>query len=224
MKKMLLCSLLINLSTIPIVGYFIYKKYKQVTSVSAADQRRENRIDMFNMLETNENEIVFVGDSHIERCHWDELFNKPTIMNRGIGGDNSNGLLNRIEEIAAMSPLKLFIMIGINDIIIGRNPEAIILNYEKIIDKMKVASPSTQLFVHSVLPSNDKKWVWDKIDPYKVIEVNNKLALLKGCIYIDLYSEFVTDKSLNRDFTTDGLHLSGKGYQKWKSVIEPYLD
>ena len=54
---MLLCSLLINLSTIPIVGYFIYKKYKQVTSVSAADQRRENRIDMFNRFDIFESEI-----------------------------------------------------------------------------------------------------------------------------------------------------------------------
>jgi len=43
--------------------------------------------------------------------------------------------------------------------------------------------------------------------------------------YIDLFSEFVTPRTqeMNPDYTNDGLHLLGKGYQKWIKILKPYL-
>lgn len=43
--------------------------------------------------------------------------------------------------------------------------------------------------------------------------------------YLDLYSILVTsDGELASDYTTDGLHLSDKGYGKWRDLLITYLD
>lgn len=39
------------------------------------------------------NIIVFLGDSIIEGANWDELFDNPNILNRGVSGDTSEDVL-----------------------------------------------------------------------------------------------------------------------------------
>ena len=51
------------------------------------------------------------------------------------------------------------------------------------------------------------------------------IANRRGLTYIDLFSEFVTPgtQEMNPDYTNDGLHLLGKGYQNWVRILKPYL-
>ena len=41
-----------------------------------------------------------------------------------------------------------------------------------------------------------------------------------GLKYIDLYSLYEVEGKLPDDITTDGLHLSPKGYEKWYEVLK----
>ncbi|WP_153122173.1 hypothetical protein [Segatella copri] len=43
--------------------------------------------------------------------------------------------------------------------------------------------------------------------------------------YIDLFSEFVAPgtQDMNPDYSNDGLHLLGKGYQNRIRILKPYL-
>lgn len=48
---------------------------------------------------------------------WSERLNYSNIKNRGIGGgDTTDGVLARIDEIICFKPIAVFLLIGINDI------------------------------------------------------------------------------------------------------------
>ena len=60
-----------------------------------------------------------LGDSHTEGIDWRELFPDVKILNRGISGDTSEGVLNRLEEVIGRHSKIVFLMIGGNDLQMG---------------------------------------------------------------------------------------------------------
>lgn len=59
-------------------------------------------------------DIVMVGDSITDGAEWHEMFPQLNIVNRGISGDTTVGVLNRLEGITQTQAKKAFIMIGVN--------------------------------------------------------------------------------------------------------------
>lgn len=189
------------------------------------------RASLFEMLKTSPNDIIFLGNSITNGGEWSELFENKHVKNRGISGDICMGVYDRLDVITKGQPAKIFLLIGINDI--GRNasPDSVVMETEKIIDKIKTQSPCTQIYLQSVLPVNDSLGMfgghtkhWNEIKPLnKKLE---ELALSKQVTYINLYSDFVTPGSdkLNPEYTNDGLHLMGKGYMKWVEIVKPYVN
>ena len=41
--------------------------------------------------------------------------------------------------------------------------------------------------------------------------------------FLDLYTEFLSGDEMNSKYTTDGGHLSEKGYEAWAGLIAPFL-
>ena len=72
--------------------------------------------------------VVFLGNSITEQGWWNVLFRDPKVVNRGIGGDNTFGMLDRLPGILAAQPSKIFLMAGINDITGGQSTETIAAN------------------------------------------------------------------------------------------------
>lgn len=66
-------------------------------------------------------EIVMHGDSLIARAEWRDLFPSKDIANYGIDGDTTTGVLGRINLIDKTNPIKVLIMIDINDLLNGKN-------------------------------------------------------------------------------------------------------
>src|SRR5258708_3203562 len=62
----------------------------------------------FRRLPNTEAEIVFAGDSLIARGPWSELYSP--IKNRGIGGETTAGLLDRLDELTESQPRKIFLL------------------------------------------------------------------------------------------------------------------
>ena len=61
--------------------------------------------------------IVFLGNSLIEGGgDWNKRFGVDNIINRGISGDITEGVLSRLDEIIYYKPTAIFLLIGINDI------------------------------------------------------------------------------------------------------------
>jgi lysophospholipase L1-like esterase len=185
------------------------------------------RKSIYESLPDDENEIIFLGDSITDNGEWSELFKDLKIKNRGIQGDRTDGILKRLPEVLSSSPRKIFLMIGYNDLSRGVKIDAIVANYEKIVQIIKARSPGTQIYIQSVLPINTKFYK-GRVKNEDLIQLNRHLKQLSkkyNSFYLDLYSSFCDDnQQLNIHFAgKDGLHLNGKGYLKWKSIIEAFV-
>ena len=187
------------------------------------------KVTHFNSLPETKNEIIFLGNSITDGGEWSEIFDNTKIKNRGISGDNTIGVLNRLDEIYNRKPAKIFLMIGVNDLKNGLGPDSIAKNIFRIATFLKKNTPETQLFVQSVLPMSDdfKQFGTHKSKAHLVPVLNEKLktnALKYDFTFLDFYGSFLNKNGkLNAEFTNDGLHLLGKGYQHWKSLVMPYV-
>lgn len=187
------------------------------------------RASLFEKLPVTSEDILFVGNSLTDGAEWAELFQNKHIKNRGISGDMTDGVYDRLPALLQGKPAQIFLLIGTNDIPRGKSVEDIAAGIHKIIKKIKQDSPRTQLFVQSLLPLNPQYNMfpghvarWEIIpDINKAIE---QIAREENLTYIDLFSRFAdSEGKLKGEYTNDGLHLLGSGYLLWKEIITPYL-
>lgn len=185
-----------------------------------------HRKEHFETLPDTENEVIFLGNSITDGAEWHELFDNSYIKNRGIGGDDTEGILERLNEVVSSKPEKIFIMIGTNDLSAGRSVEEIVENYKLIIRRIRESSPETRVYIQSVLPTQDDIHTTRKnSDIMKINEELKKIARKRKLSYIDLFSSFATpENDLDMTYSIDGLHLNGEGYLLWKDIIESYVN
>ena len=84
--------------------------------------------ELFESLSRNSHSIVFLGNSLTQNFELSEFFPNHKIKNRGINGDVSAGILNRVKSITALHPSKIFIEMGINDLGTGVSNDRILKN------------------------------------------------------------------------------------------------
>ncbi len=182
---------------------------------------------LFEILEIEKDDVVFIGDSITEGCDWNELFHDIRIKNRGIGGDTTQDIYERLDHILAYHPTKVFIMIGILDLGNNKILSKLIRNYKKIFDRISKESPDTKVYVQSILPVNNDINTYERRKNTEIIKANKQIEILAaeyGATYIDLFPCFLSaNNMLDEKYTNDGLHLTGKGYLLWKSQIEQYV-
>jgi len=188
----------------------------------------EQKKSTFESLPNDEDEIIFLGNSITEGCEWNELFDDDRIKNRGISADVAEGIFLRLDEVTESKPLKIFLMIGINDLAFGYSIDEILQFYNKILNKIKEDSPKTKTYIQSVLPINESFGKFSAYDTLSnvIIKLNLKLEKLaqdQSLEFINLHESFLLNNRLNPKYTNDGLHLTGKGYLLWKRLIEQYI-
>lgn len=185
-----------------------------------------HRTSQFQQLAIAPNDIVFLGDSITNEGEWTELLPTIPVKNRGISGDTTEGLLHRLLTILAAKPNGILLMIGINDLLNdGKSPDQVSQNHEKILRQIHQHSPDTTVFVQSVLPTNDR--LNGRKRDQAIRQLNDRLKALaesRGYTYLDLFTAFVdSDYQLDQQYTEDGVHLNGAGYQTWVKILSPYL-
>lgn len=187
------------------------------------------RKSLFENLSVDSNDILFIGNSITDGGEWAEFFKNPNVKNRGINGDTTDGLLDRLPVLLKGKPDKIFLMIGINNVQHGHSIDYIITGINAIIEMIKRDSPRTQLFIQSILPVTpfykkfqDHTSRWEMIP--KINEQIKSLAVKHNIKYIDLYSHFADEKGqMKLEYTNDGLHLLGKGYMLWIDLLKNYM-
>jgi hexosaminidase len=221
-------SLIINLVFLAVfilLAIFGKEIIKMIVFKYVIAVRHEQKVSMFRASPVQTGPIVMLGDSITEGGNWSELFPEHPILNRGIGGDVSEGVLHRLDEILWHRPSKIFLCIGTNDVATGVRQEAILKNIRAILETVQAQSPATKIYVQSVFPVGRKAISGHKNE--KVIPLNaeiKKICLDRKITYIDLYPCFIDETGyLDPVFTNDHLHLMGNGYLLWKQLIEPYI-
>jgi lysophospholipase L1-like esterase len=243
-SKIIFISLIINLVyTVAFGGIFFKKKvmpyFASNEGKNSIIQERQNRSlhyplyyiekSVFEILPNNKNEIVFLGDSLTSYCQWGELLQNQNVKNRGLRSDRTDSLILRLDEVTSSLPDKVFIMIGINDLVAKRKIDHILSDYENILNNIIEKSPRTKIYIQSLLPVNNQIYqsVMNRklnVDNTDVKRLNNRLKNLAqkfGIEYIDLFSSFSDgNHKLKKEYTENGLHINGNGYLLWKAKIE----
>jgi len=207
---------------------YVAQAYAQKTwdTIPNMPQHYVDQVAIFNKQPIVTGKIMFIGNSITAGANWKKLLKDSTIINRGISGDITFGVLNRVEDVIKRKPSKLFILIGINDLFKEIPDEVILQNILSFIRQVKSGSPKTTLFIQSILPVNKsfKNFPknYDKED--HIVTINTQLKKLNkhfGYTYIDLYNQF-TDANLQLDekYSYDGLHLNTSGYLHWAEIIK----
>jgi lysophospholipase L1-like esterase len=223
-KKICIASLLVNLVFVIVASMFFAKGYYRKIYKPYLRDYYQNRVSLFRSLNKTGARIFFIGDSLTDRCEWDELLDRNDAANRGIEADSTDGVLNRLDEVTARRPAKIFIMIGGIDFVLGRKVPEIMKNYREILARIRTESPRTKIYIQSIIPT------YYRLVPlprHLIRDLNATLKTLADGVnvfYLDIYSR-MADKNgdLKSSFTIDGVHLNGPGYRAWRDVIADSL-
>ena len=230
-------SLGLNLALVLTMSAWVYKKGgvqylgEQTGLIRTTHQHQpwqRNWIERNNKLPNTRDEIVFLGDSITAAAPWAEYFS--IIRNRGIGGDTTDGVLQRLEEVTESRPRAVFVQLGTNDLSKEISVSEIATNMEAIIEQIMAESPDTRVFIAGVMPLNldMRDSVLHERKQDQIPKLNEAYRAIADAhervVYIDLYGHVVDrDGQFKQSYTHDGLHPNDKGYAAMIKAYEPFV-
>ena len=163
-------------------------------------------------------DLVMFGDSITEWAPWADIFRDVSMVNRGLAGDTTTGMLRRIDTTLNVKPKLVCFMAGINDLAQGYDVEHIYQNY---IDMLKVWQENDiRILVQSTLYVGSKL---QGLNP-TVELLNSKISEYcsqQGIAFLDVNSVLSPNQLLSNEYSCDDLHLNAKAYQVWAEVLQP---
>jgi len=214
-------GILIGRYEVPPFGWFraVARAFK--VPVDPRQQRSAqyvSRLSFFSAL-PGQARVVMLGDSITEFGDWRELFPGASILNRGIIGDTSDGVIARLDEVIRRKPEIVFLMIGINDLLFDVDTQVIAQNIKTIAASLR--NHGAQTIIEAILFVSDNPAI-----NRKIARINAELhqwCLDNTISFVDLNTELAPNGRLLEGFTWDGIHLNGTAYLRWRGVIAPYI-
>ncbi len=185
----------------------------------------DRRIAWAARVERDRNAIVLLGDSITQG--WGEDFSAwfpgLKIANRGISGDTSRGVLIRVkEDVLALDPQAVVLLIGTNDLEEKAVPETIAANLKLILAELARHDPKIPIVLCQVFPSSASK----SRPTEKIKKLNQLYAdVVKGnaqVILLETWPLFADAKgdAIPAQFP-DLLHPNMAGYARWAAALRP---
>ena len=166
-------------------------------------------------------DVAFLGDSLTDGYDVAKYYPQYLVLNRGIGGDTTFDLERRLQVSAYdLKPKVLTILIGAN------NFDTMFDNYENILIGIKENLPNTKVVLLSLTSMSGNLWGKNN---QKASYNNVKIKLLAtkyGYCFVDLYTPLfdLSTGGIKSEYTTDGGHLTEKGYEVLTATITPTLE
>ena len=187
----------------------------------------EKRSGWARRVEQDQGALVFLGDS-ITQGWGDNMGGKfpgVKVANRGISGDTTRGVLIRLQEdVLALKPSGIVLLIGTNDLEEKAEPETIAANLKLILAALKQHNSKMPIVLCQVFPSSSTKK--RSAEPIKKI---NQLyaAAVKGdaqVTFIETWPLFADSQGDAKvEEFPDLLHPNKVGYAKWAAALRPVL-
>ncbi len=187
----------------------------------------ERRSEWSARVQQDQGSLVFLGDSITQG--WGDVgssFPGIKVANRGISGDTTRGVLTRLrEDVIALNPAGVVLLIGTNDIELHVEPEAIADNMRLIIAALRAHAPAMPVILCEVFPSSESK-----SRPSEKIRRLNELYLKAvedepQVTALDTWSLFANvHRDAKEEEMPDLLHPDIVGYAKWSSALRPVLE
>ncbi len=175
---------------------------------------------LYDIYKTEKADVVMLGNSITFGVNWNELMGRTTIVNRGIGSDNTYGFLQRMEFVYKLHPKACCVMGGINDIYQDIPVAQIFENYKQIVEGIQshgiIPIIQSTLFV-------SPKWKRSAEKNRDVAALDSMLTLYAaqhGFDFVNLNAVMSKENLLRDELTTDGVHLTAQGYVLWRDELE----
>jgi lysophospholipase L1-like esterase len=171
------------------------------------------------------NAVVLLGDSITQG--WGDDFSAwfpgMKMANRGISGDTSRGVLIRLrEDVLALSPQAVVLLIGTNDLEEKADPQTIAANLKLILGELARHDAKMPVVLCQVFPSSSaKSRPADKIKKVNqlygdIVKGNEQVTLIETWL---LFADAQGD-AIPAEFP-DLLHPNMAGYAKWAAALRP---
>jgi lysophospholipase L1-like esterase len=161
---------------------------------------------------------ILVGDSLSMWFPTEGLPGGQLWLNQGISGENSSQILNRLSAFSQTRPDTIYVMAGTNDLRQGVSDEVILNNLQQIVSRLRLNHPQAQVVVESILPMR-----LSAIPNQRIRNLNQQIAAIaqqQGAGYLNLNALFADSEGQMRpELTTDGIHLTRRGYELWQDAI-----
>jgi uncharacterized protein YhfF/lysophospholipase L1-like esterase len=203
------------------------KAYRAIRHISGLSGPEEMDRDWSSMVShhmrldrtVREEDMLFIGDSHVQGMNM-ALLGAP-VVNLGIGGDTSLGILRRLEHYKSVQRAKAVVLaFGLNDLNY-RKVDAIARNTRSILDAI-----SAPVVLSAVFPVDERKVrSRPEFRNAAINEINAALATecKAGCTFAPVPDALVGGGGNLKLHEGDGIHLSPAGYQVWARALQAAL-
>lgn len=209
--------------------------YSKITEYNREQLTKRENYRILNEEYALQNQTILLGDSITDFFNYFELFydyskqNNTLVYNRGISGDTTDRLLERLNDnILNINPKNIVLLIGTNDIGRGLPLLMSIENVSKIIEITKEKCPDVNFILQAVYPIN--RGMRDRFEKRsnEKIELMNKefikLSEKYNCVWLDITDKLKDETgNLKKDYTFDGLHLNVSAYKIIAENVIPLL-
>ena len=177
--------------------------------------------------------IVMLGNSLTENGKdWAaRLGTTKHVVNRGIIGDNTVTMTERLYQITPYRPKAIFLMAGINDMVGNTSAEQVAQHVIGLIENIRRQAPQTQLFVQSILPIDESEGRWKTLAgrtddiPFANMYIK-AYCETHDITFVDIFHRMTRGRSnqLRAELSGDGLHLTEQGYRIWAFELKKYIN
>jgi lysophospholipase L1-like esterase len=171
--------------------------------------------------------LVFLGDSITQG--WGDVgssFPGVKVANRGISGDTTRGVLIRLQDdVIALHPSGVVLLIGTNDLEEKAEPETIAGDLKLVIEALRRSNPTMPVILCQVFPSAaSMKRPAEKIKKINALE-RAAVADDPQVTVLDTWALFAdVHGDAQGDEFPDLLHPNLVGYARWAAALRPVLE
>ncbi len=213
-------------SQIRLSSWWIKRHAEKIAVIEAANDPKKNA----------KVELLMVGDSITHNFDtggpgesiWKKYFTPLNALNLGFGGDRTNHVLWRLDNLPRLktAPKAASLMIGTNNICWGSDqPRQAADGVQAIAKKLNEMYPEMKILVVGVFPRRR-----ELTHPHRkqINELNsylpNLLKNIPNTTYLDIGPKFLDLKGhLSKEMMPDTTHPSEKGHEIWAKAIVPTL-
>lgn len=184
---------------------------------------RKSKITLYqqenSLYEDYEVDVAFLGDSLTDGYDLQTYYPEYLVSNRGIGGETTIGLEDRIQvSLYDLKPKVATMLIGAN------NMDSMFDNYERLLQGFKENVPNTKIILLSLTSMGDKWGRKNQLAAYNNAKIK-KLADKYSYEFVDLYSPLLNLETgeIYDEYTIDGGHLTTLGYEVITQEIKPVI-
>ncbi len=159
-------------------------------------------------------DFVILGDSRPAGFYYYGFFPRDRVQ--ADAGDTIRVIPERMEDIAALQPARVYLSFGINDINIGfwDSPAEYTAEFKDVIAQLRERMPELEIYINSILPVQDfalsQGAAWPRVPEYN--EALRAMCEECGAVYVDNDGIVAEHADL---YDEDGIHFQKEFYTYW---------